>query len=94
MSFEPLTVPLTLEDITCRFELEVSETEVSFDGSVEQSINFDPHPVYTGATSVNPGPNAVTLQTAGKILNANIVIQPVSSRWGRISWNGSYLTVS
>lgn len=94
MSFEPLTVPLTIEDTTCRFELEVSETEISFGVDVEQSIVFDPHPVYTGTTSVNPGVNAVTLQTAGKILNADIVIQPVSSRWGRITWNGSYLTVS
>lgn len=51
-------------------------------------------PSYTGATEVTPSGEAQTLLTAGSNVGANIVINPIPSNYGRISYNGAILTVS
>lgn len=49
---------------------------------------------YTGATTVVPGPEAQTLHTAGLMVSDDIVVEPIPSNYGLITWNGSTLTVS
>lgn len=49
---------------------------------------------YTGETTITPSESAQTLETRGLVLPENITIQPIPSNYGRISWNGSTLTVS
>lgn len=49
---------------------------------------------YTGAYEVTPGDEAVTLSTAGLNMSADVVVNPIPSNYGKISWNGSTLTVS
>lgn len=51
-------------------------------------------PDYTGPTTVTPTGTAQTLATAGRSLNQNIVVEPIPSNYGLVSWNGSVLTVS
>ena len=50
--------------------------------------------VYTGAVEVTPSSEVQTLETAGLMLNESIVINPIPSNYGLITWNGSKLTVS
>ena len=54
------------------------------------------HPAgeYGGEYTVVPSDRVQTLYTLGKVLDGNIVINPIPSNYGRIEWNGSYLTVS
>lgn len=51
-------------------------------------------PTYDGSYSVTPSEEAQTLQTKNKNLNQNITIGPIPENYGKITWNGSVLTVS
>lgn len=54
----------------------------------------DPQPTYQGETDITPGTEAVTLNTHGKLMTEDIVIEPIPENYGLITWNGSTLTVS
>ena len=49
---------------------------------------------YSGAYSVTPSTEAQILPTADKTLARNIVVEPIPSNYGLITWNGSTITVS
>lgn len=49
---------------------------------------------YTGPYEVTPGPERIVLETDGTFASDNIVINPIPSNYGRITWNGTVLTVS
>ena len=49
---------------------------------------------YEGTTEVTPGEEPQVLNTAEKVVARNIVINPIPSNYGLITWNGSTLTVS
>ena len=51
-------------------------------------------PTYTGATIVTPSQSTQTLATADRVMASNIVVNPIPSNYGLITWNGSTLTVS
>ena len=51
-------------------------------------------PAYTGAVEVTPSEERITLATGNTTVFSDIVINPIPSNYGRISWNGSVLTVS
>ena len=61
--------------------------------SVNQAIVAYPS-TYEGEYTVTPSDETQILPTADKKLAHDIVINPVPSNYGRISWNGSVLTVS
>lgn len=50
--------------------------------------------VYEGGYVVTPTEETQILQTANLKLTDNITINPIPSNYGRITWNGSVLTVS
>ena len=49
---------------------------------------------YDGAYEVTPSGQTQTLSTYGRILTDDIVVKPIPSNYGKITWNGSYLTVT
>ncbi|MCR4672000.1 MAG: hypothetical protein K5637_02020 [Lachnospiraceae bacterium] len=49
---------------------------------------------YTGETEVTPSSETQTLETSGKVMPDNVIINPIPSNYGLITWNGSTLTVS
>lgn len=51
-------------------------------------------PVYDGITEITPSQDTQILQTSNKALTRNIVVNPIPSNYGLITWNGSILTVS
>ena len=50
--------------------------------------------IYRGSYIVTPTENTQTLPTMDYKLNANIVVNPIPSNYGLITWNGTSLTVS
>lgn len=64
---------------------------IAGEGSTFMPVN---PPSYIGATNITPSIQTQTLQTAGLMLPSNIVINPIPSNYGLITWNGSTLTVS
>lgn len=59
---------------------------VEFFGAVTQP--------YDGAYEVTPSRQTQVLPTALKTLSHNIVVNPIPSNYGLITWNGNKLTVS
>lgn len=49
---------------------------------------------YEGSYQITPTQSAQTLETADKHTLADIIINPIPSNYGLITWNGSTLTVS
>lgn len=49
---------------------------------------------YEGSYSITPSSEVQILPTKLKTENADIVIQPIPSNYGLITWNGSTITVS
>lgn len=55
---------------------------------------FEPLPYYEGEYTITPTTEAVTLNTANLSMAQNIVVNPIPSNYGRINYNGGYITVS
>lgn len=51
-------------------------------------------PAYTGAYTVTPTQSTQTLATEGKRMTADVVVNPIPSNYGLITWDGTALTVS
>lgn len=49
---------------------------------------------YHGITNVTPANQTQTLETQGKVVKENIVIDPIPSNYGLVTYNGSTITVS
>jgi len=83
-----------------------SHKEIVLDGELSLNIPMDGEvgtvtkvvehdlPVYTGETNITPSTSEQVLNTADKVVTRNIVINPIPSNYGLITWNGSTLTVS
>lgn len=55
---------------------------------------FADYPVYDGNYDITPTAELTVLETQGKALSADIIIQPIPSNYGLITWDGSVITVS
>lgn len=57
---------------------------------VRDVVERDP---YTGDYTVTPGDETIVLDTKHLRMTDNVTINPVPPSYGRIGWNGSYLSV-
>ncbi len=51
-------------------------------------------PTYDGGLEITPSDEQQVLETENLMVQGNIVVNPVPSNYGRIDWNGQFLTVS
>ena len=65
----------------------------SADLHVAQGVPIYPT-AYSGVTEVTPSAETQTLPTSGFMLQADIVINPIPSNYGLVTWDGATLTVS
>lgn len=49
---------------------------------------------YTGEYSISPSESEQVLMTKNKYLINNLIINPIPNNYGKITWDGSVLTVS
>lgn len=52
------------------------------------------YPAYTGPTEFTPSQNMQYAPTSGKTVLTNIIVNPIPSNYGLITWDGTKLTVS
>ena len=65
------------------------------DGEVDKVLLVDlAHSHYVGPTEIEPTNTMQTISTAGLLMDDDIIIDPIPSNYGLITWNGAYLTVS
>lgn len=69
---------------------------IPLDGTPDKVIKVAEYdlPVYDGITEITPSNQAQVLQTSNKTVTRNIVVNPIPSNYGLVTWNGSVLTVS
>lgn len=102
---EPVTITNS-EDTNVEFSNPI-QIEVDFEANTEMTCAFDDgdsfecdfgKPVeadeYQGIYEVTPTENTQTLSTANKVLKQNVVVKPIPSNYGRITWDGATITVS
>lgn len=83
VSFHPQTLSVSIDPAT---------VQTGFGTPIARTVvDRDP---YEGEYTVTPGPEAVVLSTMDKRMTADVVINPIPSNYGLITWNGSTLTVS
>ena len=85
------TCGCTIEVAEPAYEVEVTQPTYSVD--IETGI-LEILPPYTGSYEVTPSEVAQTLPTAGAGMEQDIVVNPIPSNYGLITWNGSTITVS
>lgn len=68
--------------------------EVALDGDAGVAVETGRLPVYDGPTEITPSMETQVLLTDHHAVRANIIINPIPSNYGLITWNGSTLTVS
>lgn len=59
--------------------------------TIPSALNVD---VYGGSYEFTPTEDSQTIEISHKMAVADIVINPIPSNYGLITWNGSTLTVS
>lgn len=64
---------------------------ISADLTIPSAIGVDP---YQGEYEVTPSEEEQILNTGGKYLSKSVVVAPIPSNYGRITWDGRTLTVS
>ena len=67
--------------------------ESTLEGAVSRPAVISPD-VYAGPYEFTPADEAQTVEIKDQIARQNIIINPVPSYYGRITWNGSVITVS
>ncbi len=72
----------------------VSKNSVSTVAKVETQIRTTNLPEYEGPYVITPSSETQTLSTEQVAMTSNVVINPIPSNYGLITWNGSTLTVS
>ena len=73
-------------------DAELSEVEtISAEITIPTYINVD---VYDGEYEFAPTTETQVINTTNKTLTNNIVISPIPSNYGRITWDGGRLTIS
>lgn len=79
-------------DIAPALELYIS-TIPNANIGMDMAVIVDGTP-YTGSTNVIPTTETQVLPTAGTLVQEDIIVEPIPSNYGLITWNGTVLTVS
>lgn len=74
-------------------EGDIAKKNYTLDGEVINNA-MKSIPTYRGAYEVTPSDTQQILSTENMRMEHNVVINPIPSNYGLITWNGSFLTVS
>lgn len=92
MAYEPIHLrvdeggPTTLQT--------ASPPEVTFGADEYVRVMVTDYPDYAGAYEVTPSAQAQALPTAETVLYHDVVVAPIPSNYGLITWDGAIITVS
>lgn len=84
-----MAIRLRVKEQTVRFRVSSDKFRLT----ATEGIPIYPE-TYTGETSVTPSEEEQVLQTNGLYVPSNITVAPIPSNYGKITYNGSVITVS
>ena len=79
---------------------EAENVEFALDDGEEHGLDIDSKIVvvegnpFIGPYTITPSDQTQTFQTVNQLMASNLVINPIPSNYGLITWDGSTLTVS
>lgn len=88
-----VSIPVTVSSDIIAVPVVVSSLEETVPCAASAVVEVLPDP-YTGSYDITPTDEEQTLVTVGKSMASNVIVHAIPSNYGRIAWNGSYLTVS
>lgn len=89
-----LTVSATLTTNIITATAEAVKRSVSATAALATVTRTEDHDYYEGATTFTPSDTVQVIPTRDLVLGDDITIEPIPSNYGRIEWNGAFLTVS
>lgn len=92
--YRTITVEAMLSNSTLRATPALSEMIIPASVTISTDVAYSPLPHYSGAYEVTPSSETQVLATAGEAMDGDIIINPVPSNYGLITWDGAVLTVS
>lgn len=92
----PIVVNVTLDESQTQYEMAVESNleEVTLSNDTVINVSVSRIPRWEGEYTFTPSDEAIELETEGKMMEQNLVINPIPSNYGKISWNGVFLMVS
>lgn len=89
-----VTADATVEDLIVTAEATMEGMAVEAEADVVTRIVGGDAPEYRGAYVVTPTEEEQTLPTNARTMRDDVIIRPIPSNYGRITWDGKTLTVS
>ena len=93
MIYRTVTIEAKLEDSLVEV-VPVLDGDVSVSAELSSQVRVTQYPDYSGAYEFVPTAETQTIPTDHLVLLDNIVIDPIPSNYGLISWDGVVITVS
>ena len=93
MTFEPWAVDMGASEQSITVPITVTESSGAVSLAAEHVIR-EIIEDFTGPYQITPSLETQTLEIRGMRATADIVVDPIPSNYGLITWNGSTLTVS
>ena len=87
-----MKIPMTVSSTKVRAPVTVQSTKQNI--AVTLGADCVMARPYSGTVEVTPSAEAQILPTKGYMLESNVVINPIPSNYGLITWDGTRLTVS
>lgn len=88
------TVTLSVGDSSEQYGLDADSTVQVFRVGLTESISISGITDYTGTYEVTPSGQMQTLSTRGLRTTQDIVVNPIPTNYGLITYNGTTITVS
>lgn len=89
----PIVVDLILDESKTVYDFSI-ENDNEIELSSDVTISVGSVPIYTGDYVVTPSDESIVLNTKNLELIENVVVNPIPSNYGKIGWNGVFLTVT
>ena len=88
-----ITIPMTVATSVTEIPVSVATDGVNLAVGLGAAYSVVEKEYYEGAYTFTPSDETQTIPTVDKVLREDIVINPVPSNYGRITYNGSAITV-
>lgn len=93
-NYRTITVGASLSTQQVQAAASIADMTITAGATISTPVAYSPLPHYEGAYVVTPTRETQTLMTKERAMTANVIINPIPSNYGLITWNGSSLTVS
>lgn len=90
----PIFIPMTVSADAAAIPMAVAVDTVVLQATVGAAIVARPVPDYLGPYEFTPTQGTQTAAVANTRATRDIIINPIPSNYGLITWNGATLTVS